>query len=84
MITCMTDEGPYDLDALRKRFSWVRIGTTDEADLSSRYREIMADSLRNRRIVDALEDTRLFAHRSCSGGYATLPRTTVGTLGWTK
>lgn len=55
MIRCMTDDGPYDLEALRERFPWVGIGTTDETDLSSRYREIMADSLRNREIVDAIE-----------------------------
>lgn len=50
----MSDDEPIDYAKVRERFPWVGIIDSGETDLSSRYREIMAASRRNREIVEAI------------------------------
>lgn len=54
----MAGEGSIDVDALRERFPWVGLASIDEPDLSSRYREIIAESRRDHEIVEAIESVR--------------------------
>ena len=54
----MTDETPIVYEAVRARFPWVGIFDSGESELSSRYREIMAESRRNREIVAAIDAAR--------------------------
>ncbi|NYH86812.1 hypothetical protein [Actinopolymorpha cephalotaxi] len=53
----MSEEPPVDLDALRERFPWVGMAGF-EGDFSARYREIMAESRRDRGIVEAIDAAR--------------------------
>lgn len=54
----MTEEAPYDVEELRKRFPWVAVLDIDEERLSSSYREMMAESRQNREIVEAIDAVR--------------------------
>ncbi|MGI5287905.1 hypothetical protein ACQEVF_31825 [Nonomuraea polychroma] len=54
----MDVEEPIDLEAVRRRFPWVGMVSIDEPDLSSRYREIMAEAHRDRVIVEAIDSAR--------------------------
>lgn len=54
----MVDEQDIDMEALRERFPWVGLASIDETDLSARYREIMAESRRDREIVETIESIR--------------------------
>ncbi|WP_171075321.1 hypothetical protein [Nonomuraea basaltis] len=54
----MDVEGSIDLEAVRRRFPWVGMASIDEPDLSSRYREIMAEAHRDRVIVEAIDSAR--------------------------
>ncbi|WP_171050028.1 hypothetical protein [Nocardia cyriacigeorgica] len=54
----MDETHPIDYDAIRERFPWVGLVSTGERDLSSRYREIMAESRRDREIVEAIDAIR--------------------------
>lgn len=54
----MNDDEPIDYEAIRKRFPWVGIMDTGDTDLSTRYREIMAEARRDRQIVDAIDEIR--------------------------
>ncbi len=54
----MTDNEPIDYEAIRKRFPFVGIFDSGETDLSSRFREIMADARRNREIVETIDAIR--------------------------
>jgi hypothetical protein len=40
---------------LRRRFPWFGSADIDEPDLSVRYREILADSRKNREVVAAID-----------------------------
>ncbi len=53
----MNDE-PIDYDSVRQRFPWVGLVSTGEGDLSSRYREIMAEARRDREIIEAIDIIR--------------------------
>ncbi|MFD8531462.1 hypothetical protein ACFV0L_28985 [Streptosporangium canum] len=57
----MSDEEPIDYEAVRRRFPWVGLGESGEHDLSTRYREIMAEARKNREIVEAIDAIRLSA-----------------------
>jgi hypothetical protein len=57
----MSDEEPIDYEAVRRRFPWVGLGASGEHDLSSRYREIMAEARKNREVVKAIDAARLSA-----------------------
>lgn len=57
-LLTMVDEEPYDIEELRKRFPWIGLASIDEPDLSSRYREIMAESRRNREVMEAIDAAR--------------------------
>ncbi len=48
----MNDEEPVDYGAVRQRFPWAGLAVSGEDDLSSRYREIMREAQRDRRIVE--------------------------------
>jgi hypothetical protein len=52
------DDQPIDYEALRKRFPWVGLFDEDWGDLASRYREIMAEALIDRRTVEAIDAVR--------------------------
>ena len=54
----MSEDGDVDYEALRLRFPWV--GHVDEqwGDVATRYREIMADALIDRRTVEAIDAVR--------------------------
>lgn len=55
----MSENQPQvDLAALRTRFPWVGLASVDDAMLSSRYREIMAEARRDREIVEAIDAIR--------------------------
>jgi hypothetical protein len=54
----MSEDQSIDMDALRARFPWIGLADLDQPDLSSRYREIMAESHRNSEIVEAIESVR--------------------------
>lgn len=55
----MSEEQPrVDLAALRARFPWAGMASIDEAELSARYREIMAEARRDREIVEAIDAVR--------------------------
>jgi hypothetical protein len=54
----MEDAQQVDLEALRQRFPWVGLASIDEPELSSRYREIMAEARRDREIVEAIDAIR--------------------------
>jgi hypothetical protein len=54
----VSDEQPIDYEAIRRRFPWVGLVTTGEHDLSARYREIMAEASRDRKIVEAIDAVR--------------------------
>lgn len=54
----MTEEAPYDVEELRKRFPWVGVLDIDEERLSSSYREIMAEARQNREVVEAIDSVR--------------------------
>ncbi|MEV4115253.1 hypothetical protein [Nonomuraea sp. NPDC049695] len=54
----MDVEEPFDLEAVRRRFPWIGLASIDEPDLSSRYREIMAEAHRDRMIVEAIDSVR--------------------------
>ncbi|WP_326822406.1 hypothetical protein [Streptosporangium sp. NBC_01756] len=47
-----------DYEAIRRRFPWVGCFDSDEDDLSSRYRDMMAEALRDREIVEAIDAAR--------------------------
>lgn len=51
-------EEPIDYEAVRRRFPWVGLANTGETDLSSRYREIMAQGHRGRQIIEATGSIR--------------------------
>ncbi|MER5418209.1 hypothetical protein [Streptosporangium roseum] len=57
----MSDEEPIDYEAARRRFPWIGLGESGEPDLSTRYREIMAEARKNREIVEAIDAVRLSA-----------------------
>ena len=42
-----------DYEAVRQRFPWVGLANTGERDLSSRYREIMAEAQHDREQADS-------------------------------
>jgi hypothetical protein len=52
------DEQRIDLDSLRLRFPWIGLASIDEPELSSRYREIMAEARLDREIVQAIDAIR--------------------------
>lgn len=54
----MADDEDIDIESLRQRFPWVGMASIDEVDLSSRYREIMAEARRDREIVQAIDTIR--------------------------
>jgi translation initiation factor 2 beta subunit (eIF-2beta)/eIF-5 len=54
----VSDEQPVDCEAVRRRFPWAGLVSTGERDLSSRYREIMAEARRDRKIVEAIDEIR--------------------------
>ncbi|MFB9730141.1 hypothetical protein [Haloechinothrix salitolerans] len=54
----MAEEAPYDVEELRTRFPWVGLGPDGETELSSTYREIMAQTRVSREIVDAIDEIR--------------------------
>lgn len=54
----MSQEQAIDYEAVRSRFPWRSLVETGEHDLSSRYREIMAESRRDREIVEAIDAIR--------------------------
>jgi hypothetical protein len=54
----MAEDQSIDMDALRVRFPWIGLADVDQPDLASRYREIMAESHRDREIVEAIESIR--------------------------
>jgi hypothetical protein len=54
----MSDDEPIDYEAIRRRFPWVGLGTSEENDFSLRYREIMAEARRDREIVEAIDAIR--------------------------
>lgn len=54
----MAEEAPYDVEELRERFPWVGLGPAGETELSSRYREIMAETRISREIVAAVDEIR--------------------------
>lgn len=54
----MSDEQPIDYEAVRSRFPWAGLAETGEHDLSARHREIMAESRRDREIVQAIDAIR--------------------------
>jgi hypothetical protein len=49
------DDQPINYEALRERFPWVGLFDEDWGDIASRYREIMAEALMDRRIVEAID-----------------------------
>ncbi|WP_157594845.1 hypothetical protein [Streptosporangium amethystogenes] len=50
-----TDSETADYGAIRRRFPWVGCFDSGEDDLSSRYRDMMAEALRDREIVEAID-----------------------------
>ncbi|MFB9677400.1 hypothetical protein [Streptosporangium vulgare] len=46
-----------DAGAIRRRFPWVGCFDSGEDNLSSRYRDMMAEALRDREIVEAIDAT---------------------------
>lgn len=54
----MAEDQPLDAEALRQRFPWFGLLEIDQPDLSSRYREIMAEAHRDREIVETIESIR--------------------------
>lgn len=54
----MANDQSMSVDAVRKRFTWVGLAELDEPDLSSRYREIMAESTRDREIAETIDSIR--------------------------
>jgi hypothetical protein len=54
----MAEDQPFDEEALRQRFPWFGLLEIDQPDLSSRYREIMAEARRDREIVETIESIR--------------------------
>jgi len=54
----MADDQSIDMNALRVRFPWIALVDLDQPDLASRYREIMAESHRDREIIEAIESIR--------------------------
>ena len=54
----MSKDGDVDYEALRLRFPWVGLVDEDWGDVATRYREIMADALIDRRTVEAIDAVR--------------------------
>lgn len=54
----MNDEQPNDRGTLRERFPWLGLVSIDEPDLSSRYREMMAEARYGREAIEAVEYIR--------------------------
>jgi hypothetical protein len=54
----MEEDEDVDIEPLRQRFPWVGLASIDDTDLSSRYREIMAEARRDREIVQAIDTIR--------------------------
>ena len=54
----MSEDGAVDYEALRLRFPWVGLVDEDWGDVATRYREIMADALIDRRTVEAIDAVR--------------------------
>lgn len=56
---CTMDETHLiDYEAIRACFPWAGLVSTGDGDLSSRYREIMAEARRDREIVEAIDAVR--------------------------
>ena len=54
----MSEDGDVDYEALRLRFPWGGLVDDDWGDVATRYREIMADALIDRRTVEAIDAVR--------------------------
>jgi hypothetical protein len=54
----MSEDRGIDYEALRMRFPWVGLVDEDWGDVATRYREIMADALIDRRTVEAIDAVR--------------------------
>ena len=54
----MSEHEDVDYEALRMRFPWVGLVDDDWGDVATRYREIMADALIDRRTVEAIDAVR--------------------------
>lgn len=54
----MDEDQQVNVESLRQRFPWVGLASIDDAALSSRYREIMAEARRDREIVEAIDTIR--------------------------
>ncbi len=54
----MSEDEDVDYEALRMRFPWVGLVDDDWGDVATRYREIMADALIDRRTVEAIDAVR--------------------------
>jgi hypothetical protein len=54
----VTEPQPIDYEALRKRFPWVGLARTEEDNISSRYREIMAQARVDREVIEAIDAVR--------------------------
>ena len=54
----MSEHEDVDYEALRMWFPWVGLVDDDWGDVATRYREIMADALIDRRTVEAIDAVR--------------------------
>lgn len=57
-IRGMSESQPIDYEAARKRFPWIGLGAHEAADLSGRYREIMAQARTDREAMEAIDSIR--------------------------
>ncbi|MER6830337.1 hypothetical protein ABT352_30415 [Streptosporangium sp. NPDC000563] len=53
-----SDTDAIDYEAIRRRFPWVGCFDSGGNDFSSRYRDMMAEALRDREIVEAIDAAR--------------------------